>query len=170
MSFDISMEFLGLNEMQKEIERLSTESELKALNKKIIKRAGEIGLQEAEGQIRKKAYSSNPMKSGRKGSRTGQHAADNVALIFSWNEKPTEVFTYIIPTAGGVFGAAVIWYLKAVQLENGIKIQLGMIKKLIDLGEENPAEEIKERTIQKMKDKTEALIDEALEPTEIQNF
>ena len=27
MSFDISMEFLGLNEMQKEIERLSTESE-----------------------------------------------------------------------------------------------------------------------------------------------
>ena len=75
MSFDISMEFLGLNEMQKEIERLSTESELKALNKKIIKRAGEIGLQEAEGQIRKKAYSSNPMKSGRKGSRTGQHAA-----------------------------------------------------------------------------------------------
>ena len=84
-----------------------------------------------------------------------------VALIFSWNEKPT---------AGGVFGAAVIWYLKAVQLENGIKIQLGMIKKLIDLGEENPAEEIKERTIQKMKDKTEALIDEALEPTEIQNF
>ena len=93
-----------------------------------------------------------------------------VALIFSWNEKPTEVFTYIIPTAGGVFGAAVIWYLKAVQLENGIKIQLGMIKKLIDMGEENPAEEIKERTIQKMKDKTEALIDEALEPTEIQNF
>ena len=83
-----------------------------------------------------------------------------VALIFSWNEKPTEVFTYIIPTAGGVFGAAVIWYLKAVQLENGIKIQLGMIKKLIDMGEE----------IQKMKDKTEALIDEALEPTEIQNF
>ena len=79
-----------------------------------------------------------------------------VALIFSWNEKPTEVFTYIIPTAGGVFGAAVIWYLKAVQLENGIKIQLGMIKKLIDMGEENPAEEIKERTIQKMKDKTEA--------------
>ena len=93
-----------------------------------------------------------------------------VALIFSWNEKPTDVFTYIIPSAGGIFGAAIIWYLKAVQLENSIKIQLGMIKKLIDLGEENQAEEIKERTIQKMKDKTEALIDEALEPTEIQNY
>lgn len=93
-----------------------------------------------------------------------------VSLAFAWNEKPTEVFTYIIPASGGIFGAAVIWYLKAVQLENGIKIQLGMIKKLIDLGEEDYTEEIKERTIQKMKDKTEALIDEALEPTEIQNF
>ena len=82
-----------------------------------------------------------------------------VALVFAWNEKPTDVFTYIIPTAGGVFAAAVVWYLKAVQLENGIKIQLGMIKKLIDLGEENQAE-----------DKTDTIIDEALEPTEIQNF
>lgn len=92
------------------------------------------------------------------------------ALVFAWREKPTEVFTYIISSSGGIFGVAVIWYLKAVQLENSIKIQLGMIKKLIDLGEENQAEDIKERTIQKMKDKTEALIDEALEPTEIQNL
>lgn len=106
MSFDISMEFLGLNEMQKEIERLSTESELKALNKKIIKRAGEIGLQEAEGQIRKKAYSSNPMKSGRKGSRTGQHAADNVPKkgttqsgnygeLVGWDRGDTSPFFYM---------------------------------------------------------------------------
>lgn len=78
MSFNITMEFTGLNEIQREIEKLSTESELKALNKKIVKRAGEIGQQEAKSQIRKKAYSKNPMKSGRKGSRTGQHAADNV--------------------------------------------------------------------------------------------
>lgn len=78
MSFNITMEFTGLNEVQREIEKLSTESELKALNKKIVKRAGEIGQQEAKSQIRKKAYSKNPMKSGRKGSRTGQHAADNV--------------------------------------------------------------------------------------------
>lgn len=78
MSFNITMEFTGLNEIQREIEKLSTESELKTLNKKIVKRAGEIGQQEAKSQIRKKAYSKNPMKSGRKGSRTGQHAADNV--------------------------------------------------------------------------------------------
>ena len=78
MSFNITMECTGLNETQREIEKLSTESEIKALNKKIVKRAGEIGQQEAKSQIRKKAYSKNPMKSGRKGSRTGQHAADNV--------------------------------------------------------------------------------------------
>lgn len=92
------------------------------------------------------------------------------ALIFSWNEKPTEVFNYIIPAAGGIFGAAVIWYLKAVQLENGIKIQMGMIKKLVDLGEEGQAEELKERTIQKMKDRTETFIDEAMEAVEIQTY
>ena len=93
-----------------------------------------------------------------------------ISLIFSWSEKPTDVFAYIIPASGGIFGADVIWYLKAVQLENSIKIQLGIIKKLIDLGEENQAEEIKERTIQKMKDKTEVLIDEALEPTDLQIY
>ena len=69
----ISMEFLGLDEVQKEIERLSTESELKALNKEIIKKAGEVGQQEAKAVIKKKAYSENPMKSGKKGSRTGKH-------------------------------------------------------------------------------------------------
>ena len=90
--------------------------------------------------------------------------------VLTKDRKLTDVFIYIIPTAGGVFAAAVVWYLKAVQLENGIKIQLGMIKKLIELGEENQAEETKERVIQKMKDKTDTIIDEALEPTEIQNF
>ena len=50
------------------------------------------------------------------------------------------------------------------------RYSLKMIKKLIELGEENQAEETKERVIQKMKDKTDTIIDEALEPTEIQNF
>ena len=106
MSFNITMEFLGLNEMQREIEKLSTESELKDLNKKIVKRAGEIGLQVAEGKIRKKAYSSDPMKSGRKGSRTGKHAADNVPKkgatqsgnygeVIGWDRGDTFPFFYM---------------------------------------------------------------------------
>lgn len=65
-----------------------------------------------------------------------------------------------------------LWYgiLKRYSLKMVLKYQLGMIKKLIELGEENQAEETKERVIQKMKDKTDTIIDEALEPTEIQNF
>lgn len=78
MSFNITMEFLGLQETQKEIEKLATESEIKALNKKIIKNAANTGKDIAKEKIEKKAYSKNPMKSGRRGSRTGQHAADNV--------------------------------------------------------------------------------------------
>lgn len=106
MSFGISMEFLGLTQMQKEIERLSTESELKALNKKIVKKAGEIGQKEAKSQIKKKAYSKDPTKSGRKGSRTGQHAADNVPIkastrsgnygeLVGWDEGDVSPFFYM---------------------------------------------------------------------------
>ena len=106
MSFNITMNFLGLDEVQKEIERLSTESELKALNKKIVKKAGKVGLEESEGQIRKKAYSKNPMKSGRRGSRTGQHAADNVpekgttqsgnyGEVIGWEKSDTSPFFYM---------------------------------------------------------------------------
>ncbi|MFA9375744.1 MAG: hypothetical protein ACERKZ_03210 [Lachnotalea sp.] len=93
-----------------------------------------------------------------------------MALVFSWNEKPTDVFVYIIPSASGVWGAAIIWYLKAVQLENGIKIQLGMIKQLIKLGETDQIGEIKGRAIERVKEKADAIIDEALEPTDIQNY
>ena len=99
MSFNITMDFLGLDEVQREIERLATASELKDLNKKIVKKAGKVGLEESEGQIRKKAYSKNPMKSGRRGSRTGQHAADNVP------EKGT--------TQSGNYGEVIGWENRA---------------------------------------------------------
>ncbi|MFR2113288.1 MAG: hypothetical protein ACLS5E_00720 [[Ruminococcus] lactaris] len=62
---------MGLDEVQREIERLATASELKDLNKKIVKKAGKVGLEESEGQIRKKAYSKNPMKSGQARQQDG---------------------------------------------------------------------------------------------------
>ena len=106
MSFNITMDFLGLDEVQREIERLATASELKDLNKKIVKKAGKVGLEESEGQIRKKAYSKNPMKYGRRGSRTGQHAADNVpekgttqsgnyGEVIGWEKSDTSPFFYM---------------------------------------------------------------------------
>ena len=59
-----------------------------------------------QGQIRKKAYSKNPMKSGRRGSRTGQHAADNVpekgttqsgnyGEVIGWEKSDTSPFFYM---------------------------------------------------------------------------
>lgn len=106
MSFNISMKFEGLEETYREIEKLSTEAELKELNKRIVKKAGKIAQEEAKGQIRKKAYSKNPMKSGRKGSRTGQHAADNVPKkaatqsgnygeVIGWEVSDTSPFFYM---------------------------------------------------------------------------
>lgn len=106
MSFNITMHFEGLEETYREIQKLSTEAELKELNKKIVKKAGEIAQEEAKGQIKKKAYSENPMKSGRKGSRTGQHAADNVPKkaatqsgnygeVIGWEVSDTSPFFYM---------------------------------------------------------------------------
>ena len=106
MGFNITMQFEGLEEAYREIERLSTDAELKELNKKIVKRAGAIAQEEAKGQIRKKAYSKNPSKSGRKGSRTGQHAADNVpkkgttqtgnyAEVIGWELADTSPYYYM---------------------------------------------------------------------------
>ena len=106
MSFNITMDFIGLEETQREIEKLCTDAELKAPNKKIVKQAGSVGKKEAEGQIRQKAYSKNPMKSGRRGSRTGQHAADNVpekgrtqtgnyAELIGWDKGDTSPFFYM---------------------------------------------------------------------------
>lgn len=106
MSFNITMRFEGLEETYREIQKLSTEAELKELNKKIVKKAGEIAQEEAKGQIKKKAYSENPMKSGRKGSRTGQHAADNIPKkaatqsgnygeLIGWDRDDTSPFFYM---------------------------------------------------------------------------
>lgn len=106
MSFNISMKFEGLEETQREIERLATEAELKEINKRIVKKAGALAQEAAKGQIRKKAYSKNPMKSGRKGSRTGQHAADNIpkkgktqtgnyAEVIGWEASDNSPFFYM---------------------------------------------------------------------------
>ncbi|MFA9375756.1 MAG: HK97-gp10 family putative phage morphogenesis protein [Lachnotalea sp.] len=102
----ISTEFWGLNEIQKELETLCTDSELKKINKNIVKKAGVIGQDEAKKEMRAKAYSSNPIKSGRRGSRTGEHAADNVPKkpstqsgnygeVIGWEKSDTSPYYYV---------------------------------------------------------------------------
>ena len=99
------------------------------------------------------------------------------ALIWSWLDKSTDVFMYIIPSTGGVWGASIIWYMKKSQLENGIKIQLGMIRELLKIrsefntnNEEEYIDEIREKTEYRMQEKVDEFIDDALTPPEIQNY
>lgn len=95
------------------------------------------------------------------------------ALLWSWYDKNTDVFTYIIPTIGGVWGASIIWYMKKSQLENGIKIQIGMIKELMKLKikynecSTDYVDEIQEKVESRMQNNIDNFIDEALTPPEI---
>lgn len=99
------------------------------------------------------------------------------ALVWSWLDKSTDVFIYIIPSTGGVWGASIIWYMKKSQLENGIKIQLGMIRELLKIrsefntnDEDEYINEIREKTENRMQEKVDEFIDDALTPPEIQTY
>lgn len=95
MAFDIKMDFSGFDDVRKSLERLATDSELQSINKKIVKKVGKVAQEKASENIKKDLYSKDPMKSGRKGSRTGQHAADNVPITSS--------------TKGGEYGQVIGW-------------------------------------------------------------
>lgn len=71
------MEIEGIEELIKEVEKVSGDSEIEKANKNILKKAGKLVQSEAKKRIHR---SDNPMKSGRKGTRTGQHAGDNLPL------------------------------------------------------------------------------------------
>lgn len=71
----ITFEFEGLKEMQAQIERLASESEIRATNKKIFQQCAEATEPRMKSHM---AKSKNNAKSGRKGYRPPGHAADNI--------------------------------------------------------------------------------------------
>lgn len=72
---DIDMEFVGLDELIKTAEKLSTNSELEKANKKILKDCGDLAYKTVKPLIHKSADNS---KSGRRGTRPNGHATDNI--------------------------------------------------------------------------------------------
>lgn len=99
------------------------------------------------------------------------------ALLWSWLDKSTDVFQYIIPITGGVWGASIIWYMKKAQVENAIKIQLGMIEDLLKIkakynstNEEEYIDGIREKTENRMNEKVDEFIEDGLTPPEIQMY
>lgn len=73
----MNIEFEGLEDLIKEVEGLASESELEVINYKILKECGK----KAQSAVKSKmTVSEDANKSGRKGSRTGQHSSDKVPL------------------------------------------------------------------------------------------
>lgn len=102
--------FEGLDELIKEVNSLANESELERANSKILKECGK----KAQTSVKSKMPRSNdPMKSGRKGSRTGQHSAENVPLsgvkskngyqsiIVGWDKSDNSPYFYVKFTEWG---------------------------------------------------------------------
>lgn len=73
----VTMEFEGLTDLIKECEKLGTPRELEEAERKALKRCGDLAKAEVTGKM---ARSSDVSKSGRRGSRTFQHSADNVPM------------------------------------------------------------------------------------------
>lgn len=73
----ISIDVTGLQELITECERLSTPKELEDVNKKALKRCGDIAKNEV---VKAMPKSKDVSKSGRKGSRTYKHSSDNIPI------------------------------------------------------------------------------------------
>lgn len=50
------------------------------------------------------------------------------SLLFSWYGKDTSVFMYSIPTTGGIFGSAIVFYLNKAKMENLSKGKVDFFK------------------------------------------
>jgi HK97 gp10 family phage protein len=85
------MKFEGLDELIKECTKLATGKDLEKVDREIVKEGSLIGHKEAEKRIHK---SIDPSKSGRKGSRTGQHGRDNIPIT-SIKKKNDRVFIVV---------------------------------------------------------------------------
>ena len=73
----ITMDFKGLDELQRKMEELASSSEISKTNKKIYQKAADVTKPVMESNM---ARSGNNARSGRKGYRPPGHAADNIPL------------------------------------------------------------------------------------------
>lgn len=84
------IKFEGLDELIKEFESVSSEKEIDKANVKIIKECAKV----VEKNLKPKVHrSKDPMRSGIKGYRTGQHAADNIEVSKVKNTKGVKFIT-----------------------------------------------------------------------------
>lgn len=100
----IRFEFEGLNEIQRQLEQLADEAELKATNKKIFQKCVNVTEPRMRAKIPRSADNS---KSGKKGYRPPGHAKDNL---------PTKVTNTYGEVGWSLLNDAENWfYLKFVE-------------------------------------------------------
>jgi hypothetical protein len=46
------------------------------------------------------------------------------ACVFAWQGKDTSVFMYIIPSTGGAYGAAIVFYLNKAKMETKLNLMM----------------------------------------------
>lgn len=120
------IKFEGLDELIKEVEKVSSESEIEKANAKILKDCGK----KAQSTVKTKMpKSKDPMLSGRKGSRTGEHSADNVPLsgvkkkngyqsiVVGWDKSDTSPYFYVKFTEWGTSKIKPMAYMEKTKQE-----------------------------------------------------
>lgn len=60
------------------------------------------------------------------------------SLLFSWYGKDTSIFMYSIPTTGGIFGSAIVFYLNKAKIENVCKGKITFFKFKMKYLEKHP--------------------------------
>lgn len=63
------------------------------------------------------------------------------ACVFAWEGRDVTVFMYIIPSTGGTYGAAIIFYLNKAKMENVFKGKVEFLKLKLQMLQEYPAEQ-----------------------------
>lgn len=51
-----------------------------------------------------------------------------LAAVFAWCGRDTTIFVYTIPSTGGIFGAAIVFYLNKAKIENCLKGKAEFLK------------------------------------------
>ena len=84
------VQFDGLDKLIKEFERVASEREIDKANVEIIKKCAKV----VERNLKPKVHKSkDPKRSGLKGLKTGQHAADNIEVSKVKNTKGVKFIT-----------------------------------------------------------------------------
>lgn len=83
-----------------------------------------------------------------------------VGIVFSFIGKDTSIFMYAIPSAGGVFGATVAFYLNKAKMENIFKGREEFLKHKLDLLEKHSPELRSE--IEKELDNLDGILDNTI--------